>query len=220
MKTHFPLLCCSIYTTMRFSPYLLLFLPVDSFLQPVIRHASNFQMRQRSSSTSPLCSSPSNDDDSTPLIVPEIVLEENPETAAARETQQNAYRTSGLVYGAATMDLWSKTGKMTSFSRAMLTSTTGAANVLAAVASYTLWGATKESRLTSDTYKRLNLSLAVYSTLMVVSGLASWKVVDPLPGVYCASSTLAAHTFAAVTCMGGYFKGARGLAPGSSGEFS
>ena len=51
---------------------------------------------------------------------------------------------------------------------------------------------------------------------MVVSGLASWKVVDPLPGVYCASSTLAAHTFAAVACIGGYFKGARGLAPGSS----
>ena len=61
-------------------------------------------------------------------------------------TRFACHRTSGLVYGAATMDLWSKTGKLTSFSQAVLTSTTGAANVVAAVASYTLWGATKEVR--------------------------------------------------------------------------
>jgi len=161
-----------------------------------------------------LFSSKDEDYDTTPLVVPEIVLEENPEAASSRETQQSAYRTAGIVYGAATLDHWSKLGKASSFSNAMLTSTTGAANILACIASYTLWSATKNSRLTSDTYKRLNLSLIMYSILMVISGFSSWKVASPL--VYIASSTLAAHTYAAVVCFGGYFKGARGLAPGSS----
>jgi len=106
--------------------------------------------------SSRLYSTPADDNDDTPLplVVPEIVLEENPEVQSARETQQSAYTYTAFIYGAVTMDYWNKMGRLTSFGSVVLTSTTGAASLLAAVAAYTLLGATKNSRLNSDTYKR------------------------------------------------------------------
>ncbi|GMI10566.1 hypothetical protein TrLO_g11182 [Triparma laevis f. longispina] len=172
---------------------------------PVVKHYQKRSLTQ-------LRSSNSNDDDTTPLIVPEIVLDEGAEVVRARESQSSFYRTATWLYGATTFDSLSCAARIGGTpATAMATSVPSAALALAAVSVHTLKSASDSSRLNSDTYKRLNLSLMAYSLFNVVSGLASFKTLTPMK-----SSQCAVHVYSVFVCLTGWLKGARGLNPEAS----
>ena len=164
----------------RAAALLLLVVPSTSFhfaspalsLRPNLYHSSRAHTQ---------LASQGDDSESEPLIVPEIVLDEGDEVVRAREAQSSFYRTATWLYGATTFDSLSTVARLGGPpATAMATSVPSAALALAAISVHTLKSASDSSRLNSDTYKRLNLSLMAFGLFNVVSGLASFKTLTPM----------------------------------------
>ncbi|GMH96247.1 hypothetical protein TrVE_jg6461 [Triparma verrucosa] len=194
----------------RAAALLLLVVPSTSFhfVSPALSLRPNLQTSRAHTQLA----SQGDDSESEPLIVPEIVLDEGDEVVRAREAQSSFYRTATWLYGATTFDSLSTVARLGGPpATAMATSVPSAALALAAISVHTLKSASDSSRLNSDTYKRLNLSLMAFGLFNVVSGLASFKTLTPMK-----SSQCAVHVYAVFVCLNGWLKGARGLNPEAS----
>ena len=151
------------------------------------------------------------EEEALPLVVPEIVLDEGEDFVRAREAQVSFYNSAVWMYGATTLDVISLASK-SGAGPPLVANVPAAASLLATVAFVTLKSAASSSRLSSDTYKRLNLSILLYSALTASAGLASSSTPNPAK-----LSGVAVHIYGAFICAAGWLKGARGLnAPASS----
>ncbi len=152
------------------------------------------------------------DTSSLPLVVPEIVLEESPEQMASRDAQTNSYRTAGIMLAGCALDGLSKTAKVSHKPLlALATSVPTATAFLSMVTIYTLYTASSTNRLNSETYKRLNLSLAAYCFLKLLSFMSHYKAALPMSPSSPTYSIVLCHFYPLLVCINGWFKGALGL---------
>lgn len=139
----------------------------------------------------------------------EIVVDSTPALQMEQKTQAAAYRTSSILYLALALDALKRKSDILIFGGATNNLNTvspvsmGAGFVIAAVSSHCLIGATEHNRLTSDTYKRINLALSAFSFMNFICHMISWPF---LGGAACFCSA-----YNMKVAISGWTKGIKGL---------
>ena len=180
------------------------------------RTRSRLYMHSQANVRDNLClkaSSSDDDDDGAEAVEAEIVIDNStPKLQLKHREQVSSYRTSSILYMALALDSWKRRNAVSIFGVGGAAANTinivspvslSAGFVLAAVASRCLISAAENNRLASDTYKRMNLALSLFSLMNLMSHLVSWPF---LGGAACFCSL-----FNTRVALKGWVKGVKGL---------
>mmetsp|Transcript_10941 Transcript_10941/g.16504 ORF Transcript_10941/g.16504 Transcript_10941/m.16504 type:complete len:398 (+) Transcript_10941:71-1264(+) len=149
------------------------------------------------------------DDDSIDAVEAEIVLENTVESRRAKNSQVSSYRTGSLLYAAMALDAIKRRNALSIYSGAAMSMSIvspislAAGYLLAAASMHTLISAAEHNRLSSDTYKRMNLSLILFSIINIDAQFTNWPFIG--------TSALLCQIYNGFTCVNGWLKGIRGL---------
>mmetsp|Transcript_41422 Transcript_41422/g.81171 ORF Transcript_41422/g.81171 Transcript_41422/m.81171 type:complete len:370 (-) Transcript_41422:410-1519(-) len=148
---------------------------------------------------SAVLSSPSDDDD-VPVLTAEVVVDGAPE-APSLEIMARSYRNARVVYCGLAFDALVKSRTLPAVVGPLLPAGANIAvgNALAAAVASILVSAAAKNRLGSDTYRRLNLAVVVYSAVSFMGYLAAWPFTGPA-GAFC-------HVYGALVHMNGWTTG-------------
>ena len=137
-------------------------------------YSSSFQTMRRNIIALPMAS------EEPEAVEAEIVVITTPALQLEQKSQAAAYRTSSMLYAALGLDTWKRRADISIFEGAsknlsiVSPISMGVGFLIAAVSSYCLIDATEHNRLSSDTYKRINLALAVFSCMNSACYLVTW----------------------------------------------
>ena len=119
--------------------------------------------------------------DDADVVEADIVVEQTQASSMIRRRQVASFRTASILYVAMALDCWKKRNDVSVFAGSIskvlsITPPVSLASgyLLAATSSYLLLHATEQNRLSSDTYKRLNLSLVLFSLLNASAFVVNW----------------------------------------------
>ena len=119
--------------------------------------------------------------DDADVVEADIVVEQTQASSMIRQRQVASFRTASILYVAMALDCWKKRNDVSVFAGSIskvlsITPPVSLASgyLLAATSSYLLLHATEQNRLSSDTYKRLNLSLVLFSLLNASAFVVNW----------------------------------------------
>ena len=147
----------------------------------------------------PLCST--SDDNDEVVTEVEIVPIQTNDASAFVAGQSKGYRTCSLLSIALAFDTYKRRTLLSASANNFLLPSAG--SIIACIAFWRLKDATENGRLHSETYKTLNLGLALYSTLT----LAAYMVSFPFLG----ASGAAVHLYAVVISAYGWVVGCQGV---------
>ena len=143
------------------------------------------------------------------VVEAEIVLENTAESQKAKNSQVSSYRTGSFLYAAMALDAIKRRNDLSIFSGAAISMSItspislAVGYLLAAVSMYCLKSAAEHNRLSSDTYKRMNFALVLFSIINIDAQFTNWPFIG--------TSAFFCQIYNCLTCVNGWLKGVRGL---------